>query len=187
MIHLPVGFDCSAASLLRQSGLRKRAYPFDWNILDIGSIERFFKNRGVGFLERENLEISKKTYTHRYENQGKKDQELFPVLDCVYGVLFVHDYRSDLKDIEEVKNKYTKRIANLFHELEKTPGDVTLYYDFKSDEQKAQVLKNWQPYFKNNISDTFIKGSIESLRDELQQLYPKQNFTICSSEKLRNK
>ena len=187
MIHLPVGFDCSAASSLRQSGLRERAYPFDWNILDIGSIELFFRNKGVGFLEKENLEISKKMYTHKYENQGQKDQKLFPVLDYVHGILFVHDYKSDLKDIEEVKSKYRKRINNLFHELEKTSGDVTLYYDFKNQKQKTQVLQNWQSYFKRNLNDVFVKGSIESLREELQKLYPNQNFIICNSKQLKSK
>lgn len=76
-IIIPIGGNCSAAAAVSWHGLRKVAYPFDWNITPFAALYSLIENDFADFLKKENLILS--------EDETR-------VIDVVYGVQFVHDF-----------------------------------------------------------------------------------------------
>lgn len=101
---ISLGKDCQAAFQLRNYGLRKEAYPFDWLVTPIDGLGLFLGTHGAHFLDPDKLV---------YLNASGP---YFHVWDSQFNFLIYHDFQTPdyMSDYEEVKVKYERRIARLF-------------------------------------------------------------------------
>ena len=53
--HISLGVWCSPAIYLKRSGLRKKAYPFDWIFITPEQVLRLFETNFKDFLNKQNL------------------------------------------------------------------------------------------------------------------------------------
>ncbi|MBX7067147.1 MAG: papain-like cysteine peptidase [Parachlamydiales bacterium] len=118
VLIISLGSHCLTASLIRNSGLRSAAYPFDWLLsLDNEGVVQMLDDDFAYFLDEEFL---------------APDSLLLPkahaesLVHLKYHVEFVHEgnFRSNcLQNIQRVKEKYARRIER-FKNLAHFPGTV---------------------------------------------------------------
>lgn len=128
-IFVSMGANCEVACRLRESGLRKVAYPFDW----------IFTRHHLGFLNILNLDFLNFTNPKFLEPNQTRAGHLF-----YWGVEFLHDYPfqewtstdKDQLHLEAIKAKYDRRIER-FRKLRKYEGKVffirTLWAEYETD------------------------------------------------------
>ena len=186
-INIPIGFDCSVASQLRDKNIRKFALPFDWNILNIGSIyniiNSIIEEQNIDILNSDNIIFAKKYFTHKYENDSKIIVKLLPIFDKKYKILFVHDLKYDdyIKDpiiaINNLREKYLNRIKRLKHIL----SNENYIFAYKNDENsyKKKIYDHWNSFFDINIinlieyydNDNIILDKIKKITGHNIELY----------------
>lgn len=122
-IYVPIGVDCSVASMCRDLGLRSTALPFDWNVCPLGSALELLENKFECFLKSENLLYMPVEHRLLFKEDGISVQRtkdlITPVFCRRYYMLFPHDFSSAGKnDLEAVRYKYSRRIHRLLGYLE---------------------------------------------------------------------
>lgn len=100
---LPIGSNCCVALALKNTNIRKYAYPFDWIdsksfdfIIDCLTVNDDKLNEFIHKLFTENIT----TETLKYNNHTY-------IINKTYNIGFVHD------NIEDIEDKYTRRINRL--------------------------------------------------------------------------
>ena len=135
--YISLGGDCIPAISLRNLGLRKEAYPFDWVILHNDTIATFLLN------DFEDYHTNLAMNWNRWIKNTKHEVE------------FPHDYDTTTDEgwreqIESVNEKYQRRIER-FRDLMKknTPLIVFMSYDMYMSRVIRQVIK--EKYNRQNI------------------------------------
>jgi hypothetical protein len=137
--YISLGYFCSVAMELEKYGLRDASYPFDWLITDFEGVMDAISNHFSDYLLYDNL----------YQN--KDNRSIY--FDKKYKFSYVHDfnkYRSLSSQIDQVKEKYDRRIARFYENI----SEPTLFIRYISDEvcdedNKSEELK----YIENNIEE----------------------------------
>ena len=136
---ISLGFFCSVALELKRLNLRSGSGPFDWVISDLKGILRLMENNFEDFLNPKFL-VQNKVYPYIYVN-------------IRYLIEFYHDFNPNIPmeaQIEEIQNKYKKRIEKFYHDIT-TPTLFVRYiknqeeYDFicKTHNDIISVLKKF--------------------------------------------
>lgn len=134
-IVISFGENCGAALHMRGAGLKTCAFPFDW-ITGVGFEQRLelIENSFQGFLEKENMcpIEAKRKFAHA------------AFKDTYTGFLFYHDFSLDIpfeKDFPEVKNKYNRRIARLYHKVEESPKVLFVWFGLNSTVSVQRLME----------------------------------------------
>lgn len=138
---VPLGVDCVAASQLKFRGLRVASFPFDWvtSELDEKRLMRpilSLENHFADWLKPENLDWE------RSVAMGQQGFH-FPVYDKGTGCIFLHDFKSEKPDTEEialVREKYARRIQRLYNMLERAKS-VLFIFAGRDDEISGPELE----------------------------------------------
>ena len=141
-----LGYNCDVAQLLRYSGLRSKAYPFDWCITPIGSVIRLFENDFHGFLDMTSLTFSAPHRALCFEGNGKsiiESDEIVVTASCSkYSMIFPHDFpNSSSKAHDNVIIKYENRIERLIRLLNSNKVVIFVINYNDEDECKVKLLK----------------------------------------------
>lgn len=170
---ISLGGDCTVAGALRDSGLRRAAYPFDWMFSPLESIYDAIVDDFKNFLNPALLKIS------------DKDERI--IFDF-YGFGFVHDFptvaappaiaesqshpwgrfRDDWRDfIQPIREKYFRRINRLKSVL--------------NSEDRVILIRFVSVRFPLQSNKTVVK-----LRNFLLERYPHLDFTLVVVSDSRN-
>lgn len=123
-ILISLGENCNVAIALSQHGLRKQAFPFDWNITPFHSLNQIFINDFSDFLLPNDLFLNDDSHT---------------VINRYYGIAFAHDFptyntgaqdedglcipvpgviKPDFLDaLPNIQKKYQRRVKRLYDTL----------------------------------------------------------------------
>lgn len=141
---VPLGVGCIAASQLKFRGLRIASFPFDWvtpgtrdNRLEFPL--RSLETRFSEWLKPENLDWK---YCAEVGKQGFH----FPVYDAGSGYEFLHDFKADRFDAEDVaivRRKYARRIDRFYEMLEKA---TSILFVFAGHDDELALTKLEEVY-----------------------------------------
>jgi hypothetical protein len=176
MNYIPITFDCDGANTLRDKNLRDISFPFDWNIAPLYNIYKLIENDFEGFLDKNHLIYSNKSFSAKYDNEIEINN-LIPVFDTKYGFLFVHDFTLN-NNYDIIYEKYKRRITR-FVDIVKNKENIFIY-DFNSNYIKDIYLK-WIPYFDDTtIFDSNIlnleKYNLENFKKLIIKKYNKNHL-----------
>lgn len=133
-VYVPIGTSCWPTHMLRKHGLRKSAYPFDWQITPLKSVYELLKNNFDGFMD--DLLVGSRIYRWHYVESDNPDNpnmrrsraKVYSVICKKYNILFPHYFDDvDESTIFRIKKKMEKRITRLIN-LTKSGADVCLVY-----------------------------------------------------------
>ncbi|MGB5854389.1 MAG: DUF1796 family putative cysteine peptidase [Oceanisphaera sp.] len=134
-----LGYNCDVAQLLRYSGLRKKAYPFDWCITPNRSVIKVIENDFNGFFDLNNITFSEPHKAALFEGEDglvvESDKVVVTAYCGKYGMIFPHDlFDGDM--YEGVADKYNKRIDR-FLNLTKESKIVVFIFNPESESESA--------------------------------------------------
>ena len=164
VVVISFGGCCTVATVLRELGLRKSAYPFDWMLsIEFNGVYEAIKDDFQKFLDPATLKISnaKRTVENKYGCEFVHD---FPTIyhSAALTDADTHEWneiRADWRDfIEPIHQKYARRIERLKNALSGSDHVVLIRYSTLATDR-----------------DTFIK-----LRNLLIERYPNLSFTILA-------
>jgi hypothetical protein len=118
---ISLGFSCHIAQDLEIFGYRNHAYPFDWVISDMQSINDLIENKFENFI---NLKDLYRDSEYNYIIKHRK-----------YKIDFYHDFLESVdlsEQIQNVSNKYLRRINYFFDVLQS--GKKILFIRYMLDE-----------------------------------------------------
>ena len=159
-VVIPLGEFCATAIALRDCGIRKASYPFDWNAAEtdicgncgfIGKI-KMICNDFAGAFELQDL---KETWSENKEHRG--------VINTKTGVHYFHDFEwgeSVEKQYDSFYEKQTRRAKRLIENIE--TGDrilfvfVTRIKHFLSIDELKQALSLLTTRFINKDIDFLL-------------------------------
>jgi Putative papain-like cysteine peptidase (DUF1796). len=161
LLIVSLGSDCMISITLRENGLRKAAFPFDWNFsLLLDKVILLLDEDFEHFLSPQHLTLNR-------DGQGKNNR---------YVVEFKHD--SSFVDSRgvlsfDIWDKYQRRIAR-FRALRNYPGKVVFirstfdyyrfpFYDY-GDEKMAKIDRK----------------EAEALKEALKRYFPGLDFTLVT-------
>ena len=164
-----LGYNCDVAHLLRYSGLRKRAYPFDWCITPVSSIPYLIKENFIGFLDFRFLTFSEPHNAVMFEGEGNQTVETDNIVVTAYcskyNMIFPHDF-NDVSDdtLCKVRGKYIVRI----------------------DRFKTLMASNKTVVFIVNFDDLSVcRAGIDELQVVFSEKYPDLKFHILKLEDVK--
>ena len=140
-----LGGDCQPQHQMKINHLRKYALPFDHLVTPVESLLKILEQRFELFLEKETLAF-KVTEKEKY------------IEDTRYGIRMIHDFsltEDFLKDYEEIKAKYTRRIHR--------------FHDILQSSQKVLFIRK-----------RITKEQVVLLDLLIRKLYPKLEFLIVA-------
>ena len=140
---ISLGAYCFVASELKRFNIRKKAYPFDWNITTMETVLLLIKNKfehfnDMNFIKKKEHSEIKTIYDNKY----------YPHLE------FIHDFDEHLSNTVEIKEKYKRRIDRFFNDI--TQATLFVRYiinraDYKFILQNnKKILKLIKMYNNNN-------------------------------------
>ena len=123
---IPLGYDCSAASALRDIGLRQEAYPFDW----VQSRAEIVRQCILDGFARYHKEV-------RLMEHGRR------VIDA-YGVEYPHDY--PVRVVEEAEAEAVEAEAKEVEHRVREVGEAGKEEDMYMEEMGRPIVAEWQTY-----------------------------------------
>tara|TARA_Y100001933_G_scaffold265198_1_gene336827 strand:- start:12075 stop:12695 length:621 start_codon:yes stop_codon:yes gene_type:complete len=167
--YIPIGFDCLPTHNLKRKGLRKSAYPFDWQVTSIKSFYNVCKNNFEGLLDE--MWIGEQIHRWYYvdsdtscnpRTQRSRDY-IYPVICKKYNILFPHYFhRHDKEFVDSVKLKMNTRIVNFQNKISDNNINKELIYSFGEPnewQQKCFDESGLQSDFSNETNEKyFIKS-----------------------------
>lgn len=142
--YIPIGNNCLPTFKLKGYGLRKSAYPFDWQVTSMQSFYEVCKNNFDGMLD--DICIGDKVHRLYYKDSDTSNNPevkttedyIYPVICKKYNILFPHYFHKiDDEFVESVRNKMKKRIES-FRTILKNK-EIKKYFTYTFYE-----LNNWQ-------------------------------------------
>jgi hypothetical protein len=184
--YIPIGFDCSVCSKLKNLNLRDASYPFDYNILNYDSIYNLINNNFIDLFNKEYLVYGNKSYFHKYDNDETNFKHLIPVFNKKYDILFVHDFIENGND-NIVFEKYDRRIKRLINNL--LNENIILVYENIEDEYINNIYKLWTDYFddKNIFLNLSNNYNIYSIKNLIEQKYINKNISLLNIDDIEKK
>ncbi len=154
-----LGFNCTVAINLDKHGLRKWAFPFDWNVTSLKGLCDVIENDFLDFLNPQYLDRRFCIYNNKYNLAFAHD---FPIIQFEDGShTEVPNY---LDFLEDISKKYQRRIERFYKSCEM--ADTIYFFRLKSI---------W-------TLDTFPqdKNTIIRLRDVLINKFPAKNWILVA-------
>lgn len=157
---IPIGEDCAAGLILRDSGLRKESFPFDWSNITLEYIVKIMKEK----LHLDREDVSDKDQNLNIEELVKWHYDESATLEkrvSLNGVSFFHESGN----VEEIRQKYTRRFKRLIKTL-RTGKRVLLIHITRFDpinknmDSIVSLLKILQKY-NSQSKLIYISGSRE--------------------------
>jgi hypothetical protein len=174
-IYIPLGYDCSTASALKELGLRKYSLPFDWVQTNSINIVSCINDNFNGFHQ--NIKKIK----------GVKGDR---IMDR-YGIQYPHDYPTiDISsNIYDDKCVYTENIICSNYEdyksnvLEKYKRRILRFYDLMNDRKRPIILLLRHLYknalsIKNVMERKFKRNNIYLVVATPERLNPYQYLNV---------
>ena len=128
-----LGYNCDVAHLLRYTGLRKKAYPFDWCITPNDSVIKIIESDFKDFIKSSNITYSEPHKALFFEGEegsvAESDKVVVTAYCDKYGMTFPHDF-TDVDMYHIVADKYNKRIDRF---LKLIMGRETVVFIFKPE------------------------------------------------------
>lgn len=187
-IYIPIGFGCDSTLLLRDSGLRKTSYPFDWCASHPSTIVTLLESNFNHFLE-DYVVGSRKTssvYLNRYGNKIYK-KNLRYVHDVYSNTVLCHEYYEGI-EIEEIKNQYKTRYLRMINDIKKTT-DITLVHYYPN--QEDVILQKHNKILLENLGFNVTKNydtsiTLQHVVDEFNRINPKARIKQISYIDMKN-
>lgn len=117
--YISLGHCCYVGIELEKMGLRDSSLPFDWVRTRWKAIDYSMNNNFDNYLDYESL-YQKKTALHVYKNLN-------------YGVGFFHDFVDNKPlsaQIEDIQNKYNRRIERFFSHISEPTLFIRYMWDY---------------------------------------------------------
>ena len=174
-IFIPVGYNCDPAKTLRDRGLRKVSYPFDWCVAHTSSIVHLIETTFEDFLVEYKIGIDKTSnwYLDKDGNTISRT-DLHYVHDIKSNTVLVHDYYYGIS-IEDIKEQYKRRYNRMITDVENAT-EVTLVYYHPNQEDRfinrhnELVIEN----FGYNVSEQFNNNvTLEHVKETFKKINPK--------------
>jgi hypothetical protein len=140
--YISLGDACSVAYQLQQNRLKKESLPFDWiRVNNFKDVINIFKDNFSNFCDIDSLQLIKKTNNFPIVNDifpnENNNSETYVYHHKIYNIDFFHDFHTDIKNLDTVKNfvdKYNRRIIRLYDIL-KSNNEII----FIRDENKYSI------------------------------------------------
>jgi len=180
---VPIGTNCKVAMYLRNKGMRKMAYPFDWQVIPLDSALNILLESNFTILEEPNIIFfppERRLLAIADEADIKMENSLItPVLDKKYRILYPHDFSANSKsDLEQIRRKYLKRLNRVKNRLEKNLPTTFIY--------SIEVLNSWQKQKYETANVVFDQYSIEYVHDLMTAMKARHgNISFISLRKLK--
>ena len=164
-IIIPIGSVCKTSQNLRNLKLQNESLPFDWVLtLDINQIKEMLESHFTGFLEKENMEY-----------KGKESEQTDVYIDTKTKIGFWHDFPHNValsESFDAIKNKYNRRIARLYQEIEKAQ-DILFFRVCTIRPQSGYSIEE-VIYSKTTETDEKLIRWLEDIRS----LFPSKNISL---------
>jgi hypothetical protein len=184
-VYIPIGMNCNTAHYLRSRNLRKDAYPFDWICIPLKMVYEVLSDDFNDILD--NIHIGtqvKRMYFDEKDNNNSLsviDTYIYPVICQKYNILYPHDYDNvDIETINNVKDKYNRRIQRFRDTLNSDSKIVLVYCDLN------QKLNPWQQscYTEGGIDhEPLYEAGNQEYIQKIQNLY--KNVSVISLDELK--
>lgn len=138
-----LGKNCSLASIFNRIGLRKRSYPFDWNVTTFKILCNLIENDFEDFLNPSNLLWSnQKTFIEelRYGVEFYRDFFEIKKQENPSEKWMITDDVSDRQIYENVLKRYLRRVARFYAVLNSGKPIVLFRFDNPDSISKEQAL-----------------------------------------------
>jgi hypothetical protein len=189
-IYIPISFDCSCCSILKNLNLRKESYPFDWNIITYEGIYNLIKNDFIDLFNPDYLVYGNKSYFHKYNNDENNFKYLIPVFNTKYNILFVHDFienNDNDNDNNIIFEKYNRRIKRFINNL--LNDKIILVYENTSNEYMNNIYKYWTEYFEKdiffNLCNNFNNYNINDIKNLIEKKYINKNIVLQNIDEIK--
>ena len=187
-IYIPIGFGCDPTLLLRELGLRKTSYPFDWCASHPSTIVTLLETNFNHFLE-DYVVGTRKTssmYLNRYGNKIYK-KNLRYVHDVRSNTVLGHEYYEGI-EIEEIKNQYKARYLRMINDIKSTT-DIMLVHYYPS--QEDMVIKKHNKILLENLGFNVSKNydtsiTLQHVVDTFNRINPKARIKQISYIDMKN-
>ena len=157
---IPIGDHCAISMILKELGLRKKSYPFDWimhteQINDTNIIQNI---ELIDLLKIKTIEnIVKLFIGNAFDNENKTNSN---------NICFPHD----TEEVIEIFKKYERRFNRLLEDLNKNNIFILLTRHYYIDENTFNKIKDVLLRYNNNSIILFISGTnhiyFENKKDE---------------------
>lgn len=169
---IPIGIDCSVTHHLRKSGLRVRAFPFDWNVTPISSAVSLIQTRFNNFMDESNLVFLPPTNRVLFEENGIElkvvNEVITPVVDKKHKMLFPNDFSSAGEgDLALVKKKYDKRIYRLLELIDTSEEIIFLFNLGNINDWQAEQYRHSGINFPIEDSKQ-VEGALNQLKASIK-------------------
>jgi hypothetical protein len=186
LMDIAMGFDCGSANFLRERGMKKETYPFDWNVALPGSIYKALQTNFTDVLLEENLLKGIITYKHKYDTGAGKIKTLRPLFDKEYGILYVHDWTEGVS-LAQIKIKYERRFDRLIDKLSNSE-EITIWNDGTDDSYRNKFWEVRKRYFDEDCTQYLPNDdiTIHDVINLLEQKFPNTRFKLRYSHTYSN-
>lgn len=156
---ISLGFNCTMALQLNNNQLRKRAFPFDWNITSLQGLCAAIDNHFADFLNPQYL-------------TARTGPAYVPgITNLKYNIAFAHDFpdvegiapSNYLDYLPDIQEKYYRRIQRFYNAC----NMAKKVYFFRTEFW-------WWPLH----SDVQNKENVKKLRDILAKNFPSDNWVL---------
>ena len=159
-----LGFNCDVAHLLRYSGLRNKAYPFDWCITPNESVIKLIESDFAGFFDVNNFTFSNPHRALVFEGEDgqivESDKIVVTAYCNKYNMSFPHDF-PDGYIYHDVSDKYNKRVGRFLNLIK---SNKTVVFIFKTEREENEFVAELTAVFKIKYpSFSFYVFSLDEL------------------------
>lgn len=145
---IPVGDHCAISIILKELGLRKKSYPFDW-IMHTDNINNTNIIQNVEIIDKltfENIEnIVRDFIGNAFDNNNKTNSN---------NICFPHDN----EEINKIFKKYERRFNRLLEDLNKKNIFILLTRHYYIEQVIFNKIKNVLLSYNDNSILLFISG-----------------------------
>jgi hypothetical protein len=174
--YIPIGSNCNSALILRNKGLRKQAYPFDWNCTPLTSAFALILNEFDGFMD--DIQVNESVVNQTYPS-------FIVALENTYNILLPHHVSGNAykdnptKTIADVREMYAKRIKCLYEVID-SKKDIVFFFSAGLNRNQSR----WYTTYIKNPSQLYAHTDhdIKEFIYDFQKKYPDVNFTITNNK-----
>ena len=164
VVVISIGGDCTIASVLREMGLRRAAYPFDWMFsIDFNSVLKSVEDDFQKFLDPDTLKVG-------------KDKR---VIENIYGINFVHDFPT-IHHSAAVSDSETHEWAEIRSDWRNFIVPIREKYQRRIERFKAALSGSDHVFLIRYPTLAIDKDSLIKFCDLLTKHYPSLSFTILA-------
>ena len=116
--YISLGGDCAVGYQIRKHLLDAPSYPFDWIKCDsIDALCKIFTDDFSIFFDETHFIIKPNTPNSHQNESHQNLSSNYKILNKFYNIILPHEYISDVFDMNEFREKYTRRIERFKKDL----------------------------------------------------------------------